>query len=101
MGCEANPCQKMTMQFMLAADLLAGKEGADLAFIEAAPEMVVPNGEVTAQASESKAAEKNTVAAGNTETALFQAVLKGNKKTERRNPFAKVFARLCGHAHTN
>ena len=83
----ANPCQKMTMQFMLAADLLAGKEGADLAFIEAAPEMTVPmggngtgsgsgQGGVT-QGNEDK---KKAVTAENSTTPLYEAVLKGNKK---------------------
>ena len=68
----ANPCQKMTMQFMLAADLLMGKEGADLAFIEAAPEMVAPTGATVGESVKTEVAETATV--------LFQAVLKGNKK---------------------
>ena len=75
----ANPCQKMTMQFMLAADLLAGKEGADLAFIEAAPEMVTPAagaGSVAGNSQSSAATMGNT----SMSTPLFEAVLKGNKK---------------------
>lgn len=95
----ANPCQKMTMQYMLAADLLMGKEGADIAFIEAAPEMVAPAGTagVSAQgqggaaqngaqaklaaepsANGQKPAEgKNSAQDG---SLLFQTVLKGNRR---------------------
>ena len=77
----ANPCQKMTMQFMLAADLLLGKEGADLAFIEAAADMVVPgtvNVGVQGQGTKETAAEdKNSVQEG---SLLYRAVLKGNKR---------------------
>lgn len=90
----ANPCQKMTMQFMLAADLLAGKEGADIAFIEAASEMVAPTGAAGnasaggSQGNASKAIEqgrenveqKSSDVAGTAETELFRAVLKGNKR---------------------
>ncbi len=79
----ANPCQKMTMQFMLAADLLAGKEGADIAFIEAAPDMVVVGAAPTAApgtANSSGSAEKNNVKKSSEGTALYEAVLKGNKK---------------------
>ena len=77
----ANPCQKMTMQFMLAADLLLGKEGADIAFIEAAPEMVVPGAAQAVGTSETKLAEKQTAGTvDNKESLLFQTVLKGNKR---------------------
>ena len=83
----ANPCQKMTMQFMLAADLLAGKEGADLAFIEAAPEMVVLTGPGTIPSNQAGSTatlgNTNTEKAGTAEnitTPLYEAVLKGNKK---------------------
>jgi len=83
----ANPCQKMTMQFMLASDLLMGKEGADLAFIEASADMVVPAGGVAALATEGKTLEKsgqkNERTGENdngTDTPLFRAVLKGNKR---------------------
>lgn len=80
----ANPCQKMTMQFMLAADLLLGKEGADIAFIEAAPDMVVPGANASAQnlvfekgGATVASVKENINDAG---TPLFHAVLKGNKK---------------------
>ncbi len=80
----ANPCQKMTMQFVLASDLLLGKEGADIAFIEAAPEMVVPTGTV----GQMQGAAQNAAVGGkmsdsmeNKESRLFQAVLKGNKRS--------------------
>ena len=81
----ANPCQKMTMQFMLAADLLTGKEGADLAFIEAAPEMVVSTGAaagtVPADGGQKKGQlKKSSDETGTSETELFLAVLKGNKR---------------------
>lgn len=84
----ANPCQKMTMQFMLAADLLLGKEGADIAFIEAAPDMVVPgstngpgqDGKGNVGAGRSSMAEKKDSSEENTESQLFRAVLKGDKK---------------------
>lgn len=73
----ANPCQKMTMQFMLAADLLMGKEGADTAFIDASEDMVVSGTAVT----NSPVGKPSVPVKGNTkESALFQAVLKGNKK---------------------
>jgi len=85
----ANPCQKMTMQFMLASDLLLGKEGADIAFIEAAPDMVVP-GNVTGQpqggiistpVAGSGSAEKQAAGAlEGTVSNLFGAVVKGNKR---------------------
>ncbi|MBO5178717.1 MAG: homocysteine S-methyltransferase family protein [Lachnospiraceae bacterium] len=82
----ANPCQKMTMQFMLASDLLMGKEGADLAFIEASADMVVPAGgaapvtggkipEMSGQKKESTGESDNE-----TDAPLFHAVLKGNKR---------------------
>lgn len=85
----ANPCQKMMMQFMLAADLLCGKEDADIAFIEAAPEMVAASGAplsgtVTETASADKTVSKQAAQSrGTTEkndTPLFEAVVKGNKK---------------------
>lgn len=85
----ANPCQKMTMQFMLAADLLLGKEGADIAFIEAAPDMIVPG----STSGQTQAAKKNQTAGEHAsaeqkasensegkESLLFRAVLKGNKR---------------------
>ncbi len=82
----ANPCQKMTMQYMLAADLLMGKEGADIAFIEAAPDMIAaaetkataPMG--TALPTGSEQTKKEAETESNAQTALFQAVLKGNKR---------------------
>lgn len=73
----ANPCQKMTMQFMLAADLLAGKEGADLAFIEAAPEMVATTGTAAISGND---VSKKAETAEKSNSPLFEAVLKGNKK---------------------
>ena len=83
----ANPCQKMTMQFMLASDLLMGKEGADLAFIEASADMVVPAGGVAAPVTVGKIPEtsgekKNSTGESynETDTPLFHAVLKGNKR---------------------
>ncbi len=78
----ANPCQKMTVQFMLASDLLMGKEGADLAFIEASADMVAPSG-VAAQAAPGAAfAEKSKQGNPAEEgTPLFLAVVKGNKRT--------------------
>jgi len=85
----ANPCQKMTMQFMLAADLLLGKEGADIAFIEAAPDMIVPGSTL----EQTQAAKKNQTAGEHAseeqkasennedkDSLLFRAVLKGNKR---------------------
>ena len=98
----ANPCQKMTMQFMLAADLLMGKEGADLAFIEASADMVVPTGGAASNAASKSVAsieksssitapngivseeEKKTAKSTNETGAsapLFEAVIKGKKKT--------------------
>lgn len=80
----ANPCQKMTMQFMLAADLLLGKEGADIAFIEAAPEMVVPTGamgQMQGAAQNAAVGGKMSDSMENKESRLFQAVLKGNKRS--------------------
>ena len=70
----ANPCQKMTMHFMLAADLLLGKEEADIAFIDAAPEMVTPGAATGAEGKTSGtvATEKGSP--------LFTAVIKGNKR---------------------
>jgi len=83
----ANPCQKMTMQFMLAADLLMGKEGADLAFIEASADMIAPaNGtnQITAVPVASSAGEKKQAVenAGSEKegTPLYLTVLKGNKR---------------------
>ncbi|MBP3610775.1 MAG: homocysteine S-methyltransferase family protein [Lachnospiraceae bacterium] len=81
----ANPCQKMTMQYMLAADLLMGKEGADLAFIEAAPEMV-DTSKTAAGPQEGKPGTIGSAASGSSQqsdctTDLFQAVLKGNKRS--------------------
>jgi len=81
----ANPCQKMTMHFMLAADLLLGKEDADTAFIEAAPEMVMPgtagNAAKPAGSAGAGAEEKKPDASGaENESPLFTAVIKGNKR---------------------
>jgi 5-methyltetrahydrofolate--homocysteine methyltransferase len=83
----ANPCQKMTMQFMLASDLLMGKEGADLAFIEASADMVVPAAGATPAAvapetgksGEKKQKDTRENDAGE-DSPLFLAVLKGNKR---------------------
>lgn len=84
----ANPCQKMMMQFMLAADLLCGKEEADIAFIEAAPDMVAAVGTAPAtgisksgtDTTASKQTSQNTAGANKMDTPLFEAVVKGNKK---------------------
>ncbi len=76
----ANPCQKMTMQFMLAADLLMGKEDADIAFIEAASEMTAPGvaaAEHKAAGGDGQKAKESSAGEGSD---LFHAVLKGNKK---------------------
>lgn len=75
----ANPCQKMTMQFMLASDLLMGKEGADLAFIEASSDMVAPVGAAGAMPEGEKKSSKAVKEAEN-RTPLFTAVVKGNKR---------------------
>ena len=74
----ANPCQPMPMQHLLAADLLMGKEGADIAFIEAAPELM--------EASGSANVTNVTQSVGKTgeetfKSDIFNAVLKGNKRT--------------------
>lgn len=84
----ANPCQKMTMQFMLAADLLLGKEGADVVFIDAASEMVVQSvgNKMAADSYTEKKASveergiKNAKELECPDSVLFEAVLKGNKK---------------------
>ena len=72
----------MTMHFMLASDLLMGKEGADLAFIEASADMAAPVGGTGKSAS---VPEKTVVAKPENDagegTPLFLAVLKGNKRT--------------------
>lgn len=73
----ANPCQKMTMQYLLAADLLMGKEGADIAFIEAAPQMVESAKQPVS--IEKSQIEKKEVS-DNSTTPLFTAVLKGNQR---------------------
>ena len=75
----ANPCQKMTMNYLLAADLLMGKEGADIAFIEAAPDMA----EVTAKPGKTTGETvTGAVQLGQTvsESPIFTAVLKGNRR---------------------
>ena len=74
----ANPCQKMTMHFMLAADLLMGKEEADIAFIEASSEMAMPGTVQTPNISSGGAA--GNASAEEKTTPLFQAVVKGNKR---------------------
>ena len=79
----ANPCQKMTMHFMLAADLLAGKEGADLAFIEAAPDMTAPAGTAAGTEMKIPAGKQSTGAVEQAEennSGIYRAVLKGNKR---------------------
>jgi len=77
----ANPCQKMTMQFMLASDLLMGKEGADLAFIEASADMVVPAGGANQAASVTGAEQASKAAnVAGEGTPLYLAVVKGNKR---------------------
>ena len=73
----ANPCQKMTMQYLLTADLLMGKEGADIAFIEEAPKMM--ESVKTTVVTEKIQIEKKEISAKEN-TPLFTAVLKGNKK---------------------
>ncbi|MBP3594142.1 MAG: homocysteine S-methyltransferase family protein [Lachnospiraceae bacterium] len=77
----ANPCQKMTMHFMLASDLLMGKEGADLAFIEASADMAAPAGSTNQSATVPGEVPAAKTAKDEAQgTALFQAVLKGNKR---------------------
>ncbi len=73
----ANPCQKMTMQYLLAADLLMGKEGADIAFIEAAPQMV-ESAKQTVSTQKNQPEKKEDVVENT--TPLFTAVLKGNQR---------------------
>ena len=73
----ANPCQTMTMQYLFTADLLMGKEGADIAFIEAAPQMM--DSVKSAVPTEKKQIEQKGTS-NNSATPLFTAVLKGNKK---------------------
>ena len=73
----ANPCQKMTMQYLLTADLLMGKEGADVAFIEAAPQMM-ESAKATVSTEKSQPEKKEI--SNQDATPLFTAVLKGNKK---------------------
>jgi len=77
----ANPCQKMTMHFMLASDLLMGKEGADLAFIEASEDMSAPSGSTNQSATVPGEVPAAKTAKDEAQgTALFRAVLKGNKR---------------------
>lgn len=59
----ANPCVELTKRMMLAADLLAGKEGADLRFIENAQS---DNVEASGEPCEP--------------SAVYDAVLKGNRR---------------------
>ncbi|MGN0505334.1 MAG: homocysteine S-methyltransferase family protein [Lachnospiraceae bacterium] len=90
----ANPCNALTKSMMLAADLLTGKDGADLRFIEHAPAMTeqlkaggasastlsAPTA-VTEGASATVSAMQTALAgAPDTGSALFTAVLKGNKR---------------------
>lgn len=80
----ANPCSTLTKSMMLAADLLAGKDGAELRFIEyvpAAAELLKTGnkategkGQASEPAKERKPEDKDTV-----KTELFTAVLKGNR----------------------
>jgi len=80
----ANPCQKMPMQYLLAADLLLGKEGADLAFIEAAAEMTEPVQTSCEKIQKSTDGRSAKEASAEQKTAqqseIFHAVLKGNKR---------------------
>jgi len=80
----ANPCQKMPMQYLLAADLLMGKEGADLAFIEAAAEMTetiqTGRAEVKKSAESKEAKEQTKEQEQPRQSEIFTAVLKGNKR---------------------
>lgn len=101
----ANPCQGMPMQHLMAANLLMGREGADLTFIEAAPEMMESlqtagkssSGTVKEQ---SAATQKNEETGNGTDTVpsdIFTAVLKGNKRTI----LALVEAALQDEKHGN
>lgn len=76
----ANPCQKMPMQYLLAADLLMGKEEADLAFIEEAPQMAELG--KSAPTSEKKDAVKDekTELSSMEKSPVYTAVIKGNRK---------------------
>lgn len=77
----ANPCQGMPMQHLMAANLLMGREGADLAFIEAAPEMMEAlqtAGAVTERKSGATIGETRTAEPVRSE--IYTAVLKGNKR---------------------
>lgn len=107
----ANPCQKTTMDYLLAADLLLGKEGADLAFIEAAPQMEVAKekekgvqktAERKEQQKESGSSKevsdrsKENRTAGH--SALFEAVLKG-KRNEIEN-LTNIALADCAYGET-
>ncbi len=70
----ANPCQKMPMDALLAADLLMGKESADIAYIEASPTL----NEGMTQRICTQDVAKQTEQTGST---VYEAVLKGNKRT--------------------
>lgn len=87
----ANPCSKLTRSMMLAADLLTGKDGAELRFIEYAPvaaELLAAEGKRTedkkqdsklaeAEKQSKRAEEKQNLSTAKSE--LFTAVLKGNR----------------------
>jgi len=79
----ANPCQSMPMQHLMAANLLMGREGADLTFIEAAPELMESMQSVGEKQGNKLLQPKSTEQGQNLteeESEIFRAVLKGNKR---------------------
>ncbi len=74
----ANPCSALTKSMMLAADLLAGKDGAELRFIEYAPtaaELLKTGNGTISRITEGKRPEGKETE----QSKLFTAVLKGNR----------------------
>ncbi len=71
----ANPCQRMTMHYLMAADVLMGKEGADLRFIEAAPDMLTDTAAVKKETP-----KEGTAVDDRQKSEIYTAVLKGNRR---------------------
>ncbi len=80
----ANPCSALTKSMMLAADLLAGKDEAELRFIEYAPVAaeLLQTGSKTAESKKQESRlteERKQEGKDAVQSELFMAVLKGNR----------------------
>ncbi len=79
----ANPSSEIMMNLAYASDLLLNKEGADIRYIERMGKLAAANADKSGNEADGKTAGKEGASASGSDskTAVYQCVLKGNKKS--------------------